>query len=85
MQDGLHLNKVGKSVLTSQIARSSCKVLKQKTSLRIAMNWKLHSDNSVSNGNLLTCDSQNNQLLVFSSHDIPINRTSNRVKKLPVT
>ena len=81
---GLHLNKVGKSVLTSQIATFICAVLKQKTLLPIAMNWKLESDNSVSIGNLLTCDNQNNQFL-FSGHEIPINRRSNRIKKLPVT
>jgi hypothetical protein len=38
---GLHLNKVGKSVLTGQIARFICAILKQKTSLPIAMDWKL--------------------------------------------
>jgi hypothetical protein len=81
---GLHLNKVGKSVLTSEIARFICAILKQKTSLPIAMNWKLESEYSVSIGNLLTGDSQNNQLL-FSSHEIPLNRKSNRVKKLLVT
>jgi hypothetical protein len=43
---GLHLNKVGRSVLTSQIARFICAILKQKTSLPIAMYWKLESDNS---------------------------------------
>jgi hypothetical protein len=73
---GLHLNKVGKSVLTSQITRFICAVLKQKTLLTVAVNSKLESDNSVSIGNLLTCDNQNNQLL-FSSPEIPMNRTSN--------
>jgi hypothetical protein len=34
---GLQLNKVGKSVLTRQIARFICAILKQKTSLPIAM------------------------------------------------
>jgi hypothetical protein len=72
---GLHLNKVGKSVLTSQIARFICAILKQGTMLPIAMDWKLGSDNSMSTGNLLTGDSQNSQFL-FSSHEIPVNRKS---------
>ena len=81
---GLHLNKVGKLILVSQIVRSSCVVLKQKITLHIVMNWKLVSDNSVSTGNVSIQGNQNKQL-PSSSDELPINRMSNRVKKLPVT
>jgi hypothetical protein len=81
---GLHLNKVGKLILVSQIARSICVVLKQKITLPIVMNWKLVSDNSVSTGNVSIQGNQNNQL-PSSSRELPINRMSKRVNKLPVT
>jgi hypothetical protein len=74
---GLHLNKVGKLILVSQIVRSSCVVLKQKITLHILM--KLVSDNSVSTGNVSIQGNQNKQL-PSSSDELPINRMSNELR-----
>jgi hypothetical protein len=81
---GLYLNKVGKLLLVSKIVISICAVLKQKRTFLTVMNWKLVSDNSVSIRNVSIQGNQNNQL-PSSSQELPINRMSNGVKKLPVT